>query len=44
MVIYRDCGVSFCDKLQQDCTCVYLEKKKSEWERKKRNKSDKWFL
>ena len=27
MVIYRDCGVSFCDKLQQDCTCVYLEKK-----------------
>ena len=34
MVIYRDCGVSFCDKLQQDCTCVYLEKKIRRGEKK----------
>ena len=31
MVIYRDSGVSFCDKLQQDCISL----KKSEREEKK---------
>ena len=32
--LYRDFGVSFCDKLQQESTCVYLEKKIRKGEKK----------